>query len=214
MEELVAPGAALAQFLGALGSRFRVLDVGAAPGGWSQQLCARFAGAHVVAVDPAPLAVPLSPRLEHVAARIEDALPALQTAARQHPFDLAVCDMNRAAGATAAFVCSTLLPLVAPGGGVLVTLKFSHRDTDAPVRAALAQGARPGRPLRLAPHRRAEIADAELAAQTAAIVAQCAPHLDSCVALHLLANTRHERTLLGFKRRPDAAPPAGPAGPA
>ena len=40
------------------------VDLGAAPGGWTQRLLAR--GARVVAVDPAKLKVPASPKLRHV----------------------------------------------------------------------------------------------------------------------------------------------------
>lgn len=46
------------------GSRETCVDLGAAPGGWTQRLLAR--GARVIAVDPAKLKVPPSKKLVHV----------------------------------------------------------------------------------------------------------------------------------------------------
>jgi 23S rRNA (cytidine2498-2'-O)-methyltransferase len=60
------------------------VDLGAAPGGWTQRLLSR--GARVIAVDPAKLKVPPSPKLKHV----QDSAFRFQPA---EPVEWLFCDM-------------------------------------------------------------------------------------------------------------------------
>ncbi len=68
---------------------WNVLDIGAAPGGWSQYLCGRTA--KVIAVDPANLQIE-APNIVHIRAKFESVIDEL---GRYAPFDMIVCDMNR-----------------------------------------------------------------------------------------------------------------------
>lgn len=95
----------------------RALDLGAAPGGWTQVLLDR--GLRVTAVDPAPL----DPRLQD-----RPGLTFLQGRAGEVPlppaaFDLLTCDINWHPLETARTVAARAEVLV-PGGWALVTVKL------------------------------------------------------------------------------------------
>ncbi|MFO7173154.1 MAG: SAM-dependent methyltransferase [Bacillota bacterium] len=95
----------------------RALDLGAAPGGWTQVLLDR--GLQVTAVDPAPL----DPRLQG-----RPGLTFLQGRAGEVPlppaaFDLVTCDINWHPLETARTVAARAEVLV-PGGWALVTVKL------------------------------------------------------------------------------------------
>lgn len=100
----------------------RALDLGAAPGGWTQVLLDR--GLAVTAVDPAPLDSRLLGRpgltfLQQNAAAVE--FPAGH-------FQLLTCDMNWYPLQTARLVAG-LAPALAPGGWALVTVKLLESDS-------------------------------------------------------------------------------------
>lgn len=89
--------------------------------------------AHVVSVDPAdmsPAALAL-PNLKHVRAKAEEAVPAIQRelAAWGGRADLLVSDMNKHPAAMVKMV-APLLPLLRPGGRLVLTLKFFSRSRD------------------------------------------------------------------------------------
>lgn len=131
------------------------VDVGAAPGGWSQQLAA--AGARlVVAIDPAEMdpAIAALPNLVHLQCKCEQAVAsgrlasALQEAGLQH-VDYVVCDVNAHPGDAFAML-EPVLPLLARGGKLIVTLKTFGRGRDkeshgAELEAKLGAGFEPGR---------------------------------------------------------------------
>lgn len=130
----------------------RALDLGAAPGGWTNVLAQ--AGLHVVAVDAAGLAEPVaaSPLVTHVRARVEAADPGPGT------FDLLVDDMNLDPGESAALLCRSARWL-APGAPAVVTLKLSAGSPLHLLRGALAilQHAYEVRGLRSFFHNRREV---------------------------------------------------------
>ncbi|KAG2445310.1 hypothetical protein HYH02_008776 [Chlamydomonas schloesseri] len=113
------------------------VDVGAAPGGWSQQLAA--AGARlVVSIDPAELdpAVAAMPNLVHLQCKCDVAvssgrLAAALAAAGCTAIDYLVCDVNAHPG-DAYGMLEPVLPLLGPGGVLILTLKTfgrgKHKD--------------------------------------------------------------------------------------
>lgn len=113
------------------------VDVGAAPGGWSQQLAA--AGARlVVSIDPAELdpAVAALPNLVHLQCKCDQAvssgrLAAALAAGGCAAIDYLVCDVNAHPG-DAYGMLEPVLPLLGPGGVLILTLKTfgrgKHKD--------------------------------------------------------------------------------------
>ncbi|KAK9846554.1 hypothetical protein WJX81_006499 [Elliptochloris bilobata] len=99
-----------------------VVDVGAAPGGWTAHLATM--AERVIAIDPAALApeVAALPNVTHLHARSEDALADILRLAPQGA-DLLVCDMNLVPPEVMPLVAA-LLPALRPGAQVIVTLKF------------------------------------------------------------------------------------------
>lgn len=98
-----------------------VLDLGAAPGGWSRVLLER--GAQVTAVDPAALDESLlgNPRLKAVR---ETAQKFLEE--NGQIFDMIVNDMRMEAEASADLICA-FHPWLRTGGRVILTLKLHDR---------------------------------------------------------------------------------------
>lgn len=115
---------ALAAFGICLSGHERVLDLGAAPGGWTAVLAAR--ASEVVAVDPAELdpRVAALPNVRHLRARADD--PQLCQALGA-PFDLITCDMNLEPAGSAQTMCR-LAPLLKPGAPAIMTVKYVTRQ--------------------------------------------------------------------------------------
>lgn len=110
--------------------RGKALDLGAAPGGWTQWLRSR--GLEVVAVDPAVLHPSLAadPGVRHVKRPAQAFFPAKER------FDVIVNDMRMDAQASAALMNEAAAALN-PGGWAVVTLKLPQRRPAAAARSAL-----------------------------------------------------------------------------
>lgn len=120
----------------------RVIDVGAAPGGWSQ-VCLEHGAALVVAVDPAELDADVARGVTHVKRRLEDAETLRALGAAGGRFDAVLCDAN-AHPAKMAKALEPVLPYLVAGATLVLTLKqpssatkAAHED-DGEVEAALA----------------------------------------------------------------------------
>lgn len=105
---------------------WRCVDVGAAPGGWTQWLCARLdaaCGGEVFAVDPAELGDfkngRLPPNVTHLKMRGEDAV---ETVRRAGDVDLLVCDAN-VSPETATGIVSAFVPALRRGATLVLTFK-------------------------------------------------------------------------------------------
>lgn len=96
------------------------LDLGAAPGGWTNVLLQR--GLKVTAVDPAAMDPALTghPRLRHLR------MNAAEVSFAPGSFDLFVCDMSWDPHRTCRLVCG-LADALAAGGSGIITLKLMHR---------------------------------------------------------------------------------------
>lgn len=114
------------------------IDVGAAPGGWTQCLLQDCGVDEVIAVDPAELVLPftaadrharsgveLSQCLHHMPQKVEAALPLILEERGRHCLHAWVCDMNIPTGkAMSIFMrAASELQLLAPGAAVVITLK-------------------------------------------------------------------------------------------
>lgn len=97
-----------------------VLDLGAAPGGWSRVMADR--GVRVTAVDPGRLSDTLAQysNIEHVPSRIE------HVSLGNVQFDMVLNDMNVDAGESAALMCMAA-QYGAPGCAGIMTIKLSSR---------------------------------------------------------------------------------------
>ena len=105
---------------------WRCVDVGAAPGGWTQWLCDNGLdekkGGRVYAVDPAELGDfkrGLPPNVTHLKMRGEDAVGVVQ---RDGPIDLLVCDANVSPEA-AAGILAGFIPALRTGSTLVLTFK-------------------------------------------------------------------------------------------
>jgi 23S rRNA U2552 (ribose-2'-O)-methylase RlmE/FtsJ len=102
----------------------RALDLGAAPGGWTEVLAER--AAEVVAVDPGDLDPRVAGRgnVRHLRCRAEELV-----ARGELPggFDLVTCDMNLDPAEAARIMC-LLAPLLRPGAPALMTVKYVTRE--------------------------------------------------------------------------------------
>lgn len=98
-----------------VGEAMRVLDLGAAPGGWTALLLE--AGATVVAVDPGALspAVAAHPRVSQLRCRIEE------VSSTGRPFGLIVNDMSLDPTESAALMCRSARTLESGGHAVMTT---------------------------------------------------------------------------------------------
>jgi 23S rRNA (cytidine2498-2'-O)-methyltransferase len=96
------------------------LDLGAAPGGWTNVLLQK--GLKVTAVDPAAMDLSLAghPRLRHLRKNASD------VTFPPGSFDLLVCDMSWDPHRTCRLVCGLAGSLAAGGSGI-ITLKLMHR---------------------------------------------------------------------------------------
>jgi 23S rRNA (cytidine2498-2'-O)-methyltransferase len=107
------------------------LDVGAAPGGWTDFLLER--DLRVTAVDPGKLDAALlkNPRLTYLPRNAENVdFPA-------QSFDLLVCDMNGSPNQTAKLI-ARLLPVLKSGGTLLLTIKLMHKKPFQAMKETLA----------------------------------------------------------------------------
>jgi hypothetical protein len=105
---------------------WRCVDVGAAPGGWTQWLCDNGLdekkGGRVYAVDPAELGDfkrGLPPNVTHLKMRGEDAVGVVQ---KDGPIDLLVCDANVSPEAAAGIVAG-FIPALRTGSTLVLTFK-------------------------------------------------------------------------------------------
>ncbi|KAH9331137.1 hypothetical protein KI387_003245, partial [Taxus chinensis] len=102
-----------------------VLDVGAAPGAWTEYL-SRHANS-VLAVDPGKLCIGAQrSNVSHICKKVEDAHGELQAWTRTRSFDLLVCDINKHP-VEAAQIIAALLQYLRSGGSLILTLKFHGR---------------------------------------------------------------------------------------
>lgn len=108
------------------------IDVGSAPGGWTQTLAACGAGL-VVSIDPADMdpGVLAHPAVRHIKLKCQDAvssgaLAEHLTGAGRGSVDLVVCDVNAHPNDAVAML-TPVLPLLAPGGRLVLTLKTFGR---------------------------------------------------------------------------------------
>lgn len=122
---------ALAFFDPDLGRASQALDLGAAPGGWTQVLAAR--GLVVTAVDPAAL----DPRVAALPGVSVERTTAQRFFARADTrYDLIVDDMRQDARASARIMVQAA-DLLSPGGVALLTLKLPEHGPTAVLRSAL-----------------------------------------------------------------------------
>lgn len=110
------------------------IDLGAAPGGWTQALLDR--GARVTAVDPAMLdpRVASNPRVTHYSGLSQSYL---QEYAGKQKFDILVNDMRMDARESVRVTLESL-PLLAEGAPLVVTLKLPEKKSLKIAREALA----------------------------------------------------------------------------
>lgn len=111
----------------------RAIDLGAAPGGWTQVLLQR--GARVTAVDPAKLdpRITANPRVTHYPGLSQDYL---REHADERQFDILVNDMRMDARESVR-VTLEALPLLASGAPLVVTLKLPEKKSLKVAREAL-----------------------------------------------------------------------------
>lgn len=110
----------------------RALDLGAAPGGWTQELLAR--GLHVLAVDTGEL----DPRLKH-AERLQFLQANVKNLrfAPSDQFDLITCDMSWDPIFTAKLI-NGLIANLRPGGQVIMTVKLMGKKPLPTIHRVLA----------------------------------------------------------------------------
>ncbi|HUS77959.1 MAG TPA: THUMP domain-containing protein [Patescibacteria group bacterium] len=111
-------------------SDFRVLDVGAAPGGWTKVLAGM--ARSVVAVDPADLHLSVEEisNVTHLRCRAEDLPEDIGE------FDLITNDMN-ISPTESAEIMNTLAELLREGGAAIMTVKFVTRERRRHTREAI-----------------------------------------------------------------------------
>ena len=130
---------------------FRVLDVGAAPGGWTKVLAGMARG--VVAVDPADLhpSVEEMSNVTHLRCRAEDLPEDIGE------FDLITNDMN-ISPTESAEIMNALAELLREGGAAIMTVKFVTRERRRHTREAIGilEEAYTGFKVKRLPHNRNE----------------------------------------------------------
>jgi 23S rRNA (cytidine2498-2'-O)-methyltransferase len=102
------------------------LDLGAAPGGWTNEL-ANAGYSKVVAIDPAQLDPTIAGRREvrHMEMKVETAVPLLLDEGVQAT--MCTCDMNFDAR-DAARACASAVPLLAVGAQLILTIKLPENS--------------------------------------------------------------------------------------
>lgn len=110
----------------------RALDIGAAPGGWTQLLLER--GLKVTAVDPGELHPSLKAYSQLTYLRKNAADIQLQP----ESFDLLVCDMSWSPMQMVRLI-TDLLPALQPGASAIVTIKLMHKKPFQTIRDVLAR---------------------------------------------------------------------------
>jgi 23S rRNA C2498 (ribose-2'-O)-methylase RlmM len=98
------------------------IDLGAAPGAWTELLAAR--AQHVVAVDTAELSAQCAalPNVRHVH-KTSESVAEIRGAINMHAVDLITCDMNQPPRFCSECI-APLLNLLRPGGWVVMTVKL------------------------------------------------------------------------------------------
>eukprot|EP01029_Cantina_marsupialis_P006275 TRINITY_DN1686_c0_g1_i1.p1 TRINITY_DN1686_c0_g1~~TRINITY_DN1686_c0_g1_i1.p1 ORF type:complete len:324 (-),score=56.18 TRINITY_DN1686_c0_g1_i1:79-957(-) len=109
---------------------YSCIDIGAAPGGWTNVLAKL--GAFVVAVDPAeiPLAVD-NDRIKHISGMMEDEDTVKEIEAKA-PYDLLLCDVN----CDVIYLKDLLvnaIKFLKPTAAAIITLKFRKNPSEAVV---------------------------------------------------------------------------------
>ncbi len=99
----------------------KALDIGAAPGGWSQYLSSRVK--FCVAVDPAKMEIS-NDKIEHIEKTFQEGINEIKAYA---PYDIVVCDANIDPREVSAFVSSTP-ELLSDRGILLMTLKLKYKS--------------------------------------------------------------------------------------
>jgi len=109
-----------------------VIDIGAAPGGWTGFLLEK--GKRVAAVDPAIIdLIKPSDDWIHIQKVVQDGQEELK---RFHEsYDLLVCDMNRDP-IEASSLCLEVAPLLRSGGWFILTLKLPNKPSKKEIRQA------------------------------------------------------------------------------
>ena len=110
------------------------LDIGSAPGGWSQCLV-HHGATSVVAVDPGAMVAPCLPpgrglqagAVTHVRCKLEDGASALEDLLGDELFDCVVCDANIHPLVLIAIVCSELVGRLVKSNALLnLTVKLTN----------------------------------------------------------------------------------------
>ena len=144
---------------------------------WTRVLAAR--ARQVLAIDPAALQpeVLALPSVVHLRQKAEEAILTMEPhGVREGACDLVVCDANLDALLTCRALLMPMAPLLAPGAGLVLTLKLPRRCSAGRV-AAIAS-------------------DCEVLLR---------PAFEAVRVEHLFANTGNERTLLAHRRAQQAA---------
>ena len=104
------------------------VDLGASPGAWTEHLAKR--AQRVAAVDPAALSAQCTalPNVRHIR-KTSAATAEIAAACGGHKASVITCDMNQTADFCAGCI-APLLPLLQPGGWVIMTVKLSGRARD------------------------------------------------------------------------------------
>jgi len=113
-----------------LDKSMKAVDIGAAPGGWTQFL-SQYCG-EVVAIDPAELKIPITPSIKHMKMKGEEALLLLPP----NSYDLLVCDINREGTRDLFAILEKVQGLCKEGAKVIVTLKM-HKKSEKGLDARL-----------------------------------------------------------------------------
>lgn len=143
------------------------VDLGAAPGGWTEVMASSPVISRVFAVDPGQLdsSIEQMEKVEHLCMKGEQAVTALLARASARPVGLVVCDVNFDPRNTAHLVASTA-PLLEEGALLVMTIKLPRQSSVGLID--------------------------KLAGECIAILE--AVGFGSVRVRHLLANTRSERT--------------------